>query len=421
MLPSSGKYASHPFSAASLKGELREYLHEKNLNELMVTIMEAVLTERPECPIKFMMNFLCDKYPDKINDDRLVRNEIDILRRKEKISSVELDTCPESLSENDCSSDEELEKSDTPVRPDKRRRSSLQSGRRRKSIFANPPNLVENYVTPKVVPKSEEVSERLRRVLQKNILFVHLDEHQISAVKDAMNLEVFSSGDVIIEQGKADGKNFYVIESGSVDVFISPPEGSAGERRCVKTCGEGEGFGELAIMYNAPRAATCIATAAVHLWVLDRDCYKRILMKTTIDKRNLYRMFLEKVSILSQCTQYEILTIADALEEEVFNDGDIICKEGQEGDRFYFIESGTVVCSKMSGDKDLEVAHMTSGSYFGEIALLSSKTRQATITSVSRVKTLSVERRTFNRVMGPLKVILQRNMELYKQFQATTV
>ena len=155
-----------------------------------------------------------------------------------------------------------------------------------------------------------------------------------------------------------------------MDVFIAPPEGSAGERRCFKTCKEGKGFGELVIMYNALHAAACVATmVAIHLSILDRDCYKRILMKTTIDKRNLYRMFLEKVSILSQCTQYVILTIANALEEEVFNDGDIICNEGQAGDSFYFIESGTIVCSKMSGDKDLEVSHMTSGSYFGEVRI----------------------------------------------------
>ena len=57
----------------------------------MVTIIEAVPTERSECPIKFMMNFLCDNYPDKINNYRLVSNEIDILRRKEKILSLELD------------------------------------------------------------------------------------------------------------------------------------------------------------------------------------------------------------------------------------------------------------------------------------------------------------------------------------------
>ena len=84
------------------------------------------------------------------------------------------------------------------MKTDKRRRFSLQSGRLRKSFFANPSNLVENYVTSKVVAKLEEDLERLRQVLQKNIPFVHLDEHPISAVKYTMHLEVFFFCNVII-------------------------------------------------------------------------------------------------------------------------------------------------------------------------------------------------------------------------------
>ena len=70
-------------------------------------------------------------------------------------------------------------------------------------------------------------------------------------------------------------------------------------------------------MYNAPRAATCEATTPCSLWALDRVSFKVILMKTTISKRNIYKGFLQQVPILAQLTEYEILTIADALQEEV--------------------------------------------------------------------------------------------------------
>ena len=59
-------------------------------------------------------------------------------------------------------------------------------------------------------------------------------------------------------------------------------------------------FGELALIYGTPRAATIKAKTDVKLWAIDRDTYRRILMGSTIRKRKLYESFLEKVSILGE-------------------------------------------------------------------------------------------------------------------------
>jgi cAMP-dependent protein kinase regulator len=61
-------------------------------------------------------------------------------------------------------------------------------------------------------------------------------------------------GDIIINQGD-DGDNFYIIDNGSVDVLIKTI-GSDEDAKLVKTCVAGDSFGELAIMYNAPRAVS---------------------------------------------------------------------------------------------------------------------------------------------------------------------
>ena len=74
-----------------------------------------------------------------------------------------------------------------------------------------------------------------------------------------------------------------------------------GER--VITIGEGGSFGELALIYGTPRAATVKAgDADVKLWGIDRDSYRRILMGSTIRKRKMYDEFLSKVSILGEGT-----------------------------------------------------------------------------------------------------------------------
>ncbi len=68
------------------------------------------------------------------------------------------------------------------------------------------------------------------------------------------------------------------------------------------TIGETASFGELALIYGTPRAATIKAKTAVKLWAIDRDSYRRILMGSTIRKRKLYESFLERVSILGKET-----------------------------------------------------------------------------------------------------------------------
>ena len=46
----------------------------------------------------------------------------------------------------------------------------------------------------------------------------------------------------------------------------------------VTNIGEGGSFGELALIYGTPRAATVGAKTNVKLWGIDRDSYRRILM-----------------------------------------------------------------------------------------------------------------------------------------------
>ena len=61
---------------------------------------------------------------------------------------------------------------------------------------------------------------------------------------------------------------------------------------------DGGSFGELALIYGTPRQATVKARLDIKLWGIDRDSYRRILMGSTIRKRDMYDQFLSKVSIL---------------------------------------------------------------------------------------------------------------------------
>lgn len=75
----------------------------------------------------------------------------------------------------------------------------------------------------------------------------------------------FGVGDVIIKQGD-DGDNFYILDTGVCEVYK--------DDNLVLTCTEAMSFGELALMYNAPRAATVKVKENAKVWALDRQTFK---------------------------------------------------------------------------------------------------------------------------------------------------
>ncbi|XP_048861763.1 cAMP-dependent protein kinase type I-beta regulatory subunit-like, partial [Brienomyrus brachyistius] len=141
----------------------------------------------------------------------------------------------------------------------------------------------------KVIPKDYKTMTALAKAISKNVLFAHLDDNERSDIFDAMFPVTHIAGETVIQQGD-EGDNFYVIDQGEVDVYVN------GE--WVTSIGEGGSFGELALIYGTPRAATVKAKTDLKLWGIDRDSYRRILMGSTLRKRKMYEEFLSKVSIL---------------------------------------------------------------------------------------------------------------------------
>merc|ERR1719172_148497 len=97
-----------------------------------------------------------------------------------------------------------------------------------------------------------------------------------------------------IIQEKDDGDCMYVIEKGDIECkkMIS------GEEKVVKTCGPGDFFGELALLYNCPRAASVEARNDAVLWQLDRETFNHIVRDASMKQREMYEQFLNRVPLL---------------------------------------------------------------------------------------------------------------------------
>merc|ERR1712165_577687 len=289
--------------------------------------------------------------------------------------------------------------------------------RRRGAVSAEPitEEDIASYVK-KVVPKDYKTMASLSKAIAKNVLFSHLDENERSDIFDAMFPVNAMPGEVIIQQGD-EGDNFYIIDTGDVEVYVN------GEK--VVQIGEGGSFGELALIYGTPRAATVKASTStdVKLWGIDRDSYRRILMGSTIRKRKMYEEFLSKVSILENLDKWERLTVADALEATSFEDGDVVVTQGESGNDFFIILDGSAIVTQFrnEGEDGVEVGRLGPSDYFGEIALLLDRPRAATVTARGPLKCVKLDRGRFERVLGPCSEILKRNIQQYNSYVSLSV
>mmetsp|Transcript_23786 Transcript_23786/g.60055 ORF Transcript_23786/g.60055 Transcript_23786/m.60055 type:complete len:289 (-) Transcript_23786:1199-2065(-) len=212
---------------------------------------------------------------------------------------------------------------------------------RRKPVFVEPVKMDEAWEA-RVIDKTPEEKERINAILKDNIMFSHLDSDQNDIVINAMEGFNHKAGESIITQGDA-GDYFYLLDSGEAEVYVKI--GDADPKKVLEYT-PGQSFGELALLHGDPRAATVKAKSDTRCWALDRDTFRRILMSTSFKKQQTYEGFLENVKILADLTKYERFRVADALQSATYSEGDVVINEGEEGDIFYIIEEGTVVCTK---------------------------------------------------------------------------
>lgn len=211
-----------------------------------------------------------------------------------------------------------------------------------------------------------------------------------------MEIVDVSHGENIITQGRLchlvfipfiqspigqEGDYFYVVESGKFTVIV--------DGKPVSQIGEGSSFGELALLYNAPRQATVRADSAAVVFSLDRESYRFMIAQSASDKTKEIKMALNACPLLSELTDDQLEKISEAVELFPYNAGDIIIKKGTEGKVFYMIKEGTVL---VDVGEQFSQATLGPGEYFGERALITGEPRAATITAQTKVLLMALDR-----------------------------
>ena len=209
------------------------------------------------------------------------------------------------------------------------------------------------------------------------------------------------------------GDYFYIVEEGTFDVLI-------GETVVLEIDEVCSAFGELALMHNAPRAASVVASSKGTLWGLDRNTFRSTLAATSVSAVEDIKSFLGKVDMLSGLDAAQKSTLAQAVEVQTFEKGQMIIRKGDVGEEMFVIKEGSVVCKVMNEDhaavhdstiKTVDVT-LSAGDYFGERALMFHEARAADVIATSSCTCYTIASNVFNMVLGSLKDILENNMRV---------
>mmetsp|Transcript_22682 Transcript_22682/g.41053 ORF Transcript_22682/g.41053 Transcript_22682/m.41053 type:complete len:806 (+) Transcript_22682:68-2485(+) len=279
-------------------------------------------------------------------------------------------------------------------------------------------------------PKTPADIELITAALKSNenlATMTTLDETRVKAFIDVMWKEDITAGDSVINEGDLQADFFYVVSEGKFEICVEDSgdagqpfsaekalKGAKGESKVVSVVGPGGSFGELALLYFVPRAATVKAETNSTVWVIDRSNFKEILMKVSDTKLQEYVKYLDQVTILSALIASEKQQVAKALVEMHFTTGELVVQQGEPGNTFYIMYEGKVdIIQNKEQVTSLEASMKKQNiQFFGEQALLHNETRAATVmVTSSTAKCLVLDRESFDILLGPLKDILEAAKE----------
>ena len=116
------------------------------------------------------------------------------------------------------------------------------------------------------------------------------------------------------------------------------------------------------------------------------------------------RFGADRVPLFRAFSTSELATIARAADEVRVEAGHILCRQDEPGDEFFLILDGEVEVTR----NGQHIARLGSGGFFGELALLTDRPRNATVTALRESELLVLERRTFKQILETLPQVAEK-------------
>jgi carbon-monoxide dehydrogenase iron sulfur subunit len=264
---------------------------------------------------------------------------------------------------------------------------------------------------------------QLRNIFQK----YGLDPEALEQVTGAFKLRKYRPHGVIFREGDPSEK-FYFVKSGKA---LATRKMTGGHEEPINVLKEGQFFGVIGLMENINRIVTVKAISPLALFELSRDEFNELLKSSPpfakMIKDMSVRRLLKQVSIFKELDEEHLKHIQEILLEKTYPADEVIFRENDPPDAVYAILKGTVrVYRRTEYGKDITLAYLSHGDFFGELGLIESVPRSATVVTSDECKLLVIRKDDFQELLkenaaisfNMLKVLSHRMRETSKEMSS---
>lgn len=110
-------------------------------------------------------------------------------------------------------------------------------------------------------------------------------------------------------------------------------------------------------------------------------------------------LLLREVPMFSDLSPEDLERIAEVADEFLYSNGDLLCVEGEPGNTLFIIATGKVEVIKKTKGSDTILAVRKEGEFVGEMAILESAPRSATLKAHGDARVLVIGGDSFNAIL----------------------
>jgi cAMP-dependent protein kinase regulator len=236
-------------------------------------------------------------------------------------------------------------------------------------------------------------------------LFSDLSAEAFMAVSEGVSLVQVPAGQDIVVEGDI-GTSMYAIVQGTVDVIRAQDDGS---RRAVAKMGDGDFFGEMALVADAPRMATVAAATDCELMEFNREKVHEITTNHPSVRDAILSFYRERLlaNLLRSTTLFAPLPpaarkqLVAAFELKMVPNGEVLMQQGGSSSELCVLLRGRceVTCQTPAGVVKVG-ADLREGAVFGEVSLLLGVPASATVQAVTPSLILTLAADPFNQILA---------------------
>ena len=257
--------------------------------------------------------------------------------------------------------------------------------------------------------------ERLPRVP----IFSDLGPEAFVALTEALQVTRLATGETVISEGDT-GTAFFVVASGRL---VVKRRDEKGDQVVLAHLGEGEFFGEMALLSGAPRNASVVAEEPSELLVLRAEVLRDLASRYPHLAGSLRRFYRQRLlanalavsPLFRPFGRKDRKAVMEKFRERTVHPGEVIVHEGALADGLYVLLEGAVDVTRRTEAGDLLVGQLREGDLFGEMSCMRKAGATATVTVKRGGALLRLQRGDFDALVMTYPTVLELVSQLSEE------